>query len=402
MKLLRVILAAAAVLVCRTGLAYYAYEAPAGTVGSQTWGGALGLDFDVQTPVIIGQLGIFDSGGNGLAGTLSARLYDRDDPSAPLASLTFSAADAGTLNSAFRFKDLVTPVSLPAGFHGCIVADGFSGSDPNGNSSPPATTDSGGDALAFVGTARYANSAGVYPTNLDGGPPARYLAGSFAFTVDSGPPPPPPPAQADGPVTLKNHAAERSQGGWPVSAIADGSLTSGWGNGGSGSNTDIVTPAGKGARFTISLYSGNTFNVGGSHTLGRFRLSVTGDPRTDFADGRIDGGDVTANWTVLTPLDWSSTGPSSLSLLADGSLLASGGPGDYETYTILAESTLPLITGFRLEAFTHESLPLTGPGRSATNGNFVVYEFGVDYLSVPEPASLAVFLAAAAAILRRR
>ncbi len=46
-------------------------------------------------------------------------------------------------------------------------------------------------------------------------------------------------------------------------------------------------------------------NVG--HNLGRFRLSVTTDDRSLFADGLQSGGDVTANWIVLDPLTFSSS-----------------------------------------------------------------------------------------------
>lgn len=37
-----------------------------------------------------------------------------------------------------------------------------------------------------------------------------------------------------------------------------------------------------------------------SHRLGRFRFSVTDDPRNTFADGLDVGGAVAANWTVLS------------------------------------------------------------------------------------------------------
>src|SRR6185295_7340937 len=38
------------------------------------------------------------------------------------------------------------------------------------------------------------------------------------------------------------------------------------------------------------------------HLLGRFRLSVTTDDRSTYADGLPVGGNVNANWTVLTDL----------------------------------------------------------------------------------------------------
>ena len=93
--------------------------------------------------------------------------------------------------------------------------------------------------------------------------------------------------------------------------------------------------------------------------------------------GLCSGGDVTANWEVLEPLEFSSAGGATLSKLSDNSLLASGvNPPDSETYTVIARSKLTRITGFRLETMEDASLPDSGPGRSF-NGNFVLYDFSV-------------------------
>jgi hypothetical protein len=51
--------------------------------------------------------------------------------------------------------------------------------------------------------------------------------------------------------------------------------------------------------LTFTMYF-NDPNPG--HLLGRFRLSVTTDDRSTYADGLPVGGNVTANWTVLTDL----------------------------------------------------------------------------------------------------
>ena len=113
------------------------------------------------------------------------------------------------------------------------------------------------------------------------------------------------------------------------------------------------------------------------HTLGRFRFSVTSDNRDDFADGAHTGGDVTANWTILQPVSFSSQNGATLTRLQDGSILASGSSPPTDVYTVTALTFLTNITGIRLEALTDPSLPHQGPGRQPQNGNFCVTEMEV-------------------------
>ena len=128
----------------------------------------------------------------------------------------------------------------------------------------------------------------------------------------------------------------------------------------------------------------------GSHTVGRFRISVTTDDRTTFADGLANGGDVEANWIVLDPDTFFSDNggvvgnDTTLAELPDHSLLASGSQAvtAVETYTVTALTDLTGITGVRLEMLTDPSLPLNaggfnGPGRSTTSGNYVLREFAM-------------------------
>ena len=145
--------------------------------------GPLGMDFDLIRPLTITSLGLFDSAANGLAGSFSVRLYNRDTQ-AVVTSLTFSAADQGTLIDGSRFKTLATPITLPAGFRGSIVADVFTVADPNGNLSPaPWTVNTGVGAITYVGGGRYGNTPLTYPTTGDGGPVNRYAAGTFQFAA---------------------------------------------------------------------------------------------------------------------------------------------------------------------------------------------------------------------------
>jgi len=150
--------------------------------------------------------------------------------------------------------------------------------------------------------------------------------------------------------------------------------------------------------YTFTLFNEDDGN--GQHTVGKFRLSVTTDDRSLFADGADSGGDVTANWIQLTPSSAAATNGTTLTINSDHTILASGTNPAVSTYTITANSSLLTVTGFRLEVFEDPSLPEGGPGRPF-NGNFVLTEFQVD--AVPEPASLGLLgLGAGALLLRRR
>lgn len=165
--------------------AVVAYETPVDT-GAQGFGGPLGMDFDVNSDIVITQLGVFDSGGDGIFGTITAYIYDRNDTATPLATLTFTSGDPGSSISgggSSLFKTLSVPLSLSAGFQGSIVADGFSNNDRNGNVAqfdPPSTLNDGGGLISFVGTSRFSLTPGTYPTSTDSSV-NQYLAGTFVF-----------------------------------------------------------------------------------------------------------------------------------------------------------------------------------------------------------------------------
>lgn len=227
-----------------------------------------------------------------------------------------------------------------------------------------------------------------------------------------------------GPVTLQNAAATFSQnfGGFQfnASSMIDGSFASGAEEGwaiydessGTSAQTAVFetlsdTGFATGVDFTFQLYQ---LYITGGHTVGRFRLSVTTDSRDTFADGLQSGGDVTAAWTVLTPLTAAGTNGPTLTILGDGSALAGGTEPATTVYSVTASTALSGITGIRLEVLEDASLPYSGPGRYFTNGNFVLTEFTVDAVAgpadgaVPEPATAGLVLAAlgALACMRRR
>ncbi len=95
--------------------------------------------------------------------------------------------------------------------------------------------------------------------------------------------------------------------------------------------------------------------------------------------------DAEKQWQPLHPERAQSTGGSTLTVSADGSVLASGTNPDADTYTIEAKVPLHEITGIRLEALPDPSLPRGGPGRDYY-GNFMIREVKIEGVSIKETA----------------
>ncbi len=82
---------------------------------------------------------------------------------------------------------------------------------------------------------------------------------------------------------------------------------------------------------------------------------------------------------MLKPSSAVSEGGASLSIEADGSILATGKNPSPDVYSVTAGTKLTGITGIRLEVLDDPRLPAHGPGR-AYNGNFALNEFGMTVL----------------------
>ena len=165
---------------------FTAYYVHAGTEGNQNYGGLLGMDFEVIVPIEVTDLGVFDSGSDGLHATLRAALWTRvgDRGGTKLAEEIFTPNEPGQLAGGSRFKALHSPLQLGPGTY-TIVASGYNGEEPNGNLGvglveEPWENRSGDGAIAFVGGSRYGTS-GLFPDRIDGGPENRYAAGTFIF-----------------------------------------------------------------------------------------------------------------------------------------------------------------------------------------------------------------------------
>ena len=111
------------------------------------------------------------------------------------------------------------------------------------------------------------------------------------------------------------------------------------------------------------------------HLLGRFRLSVTSDHRDGFADELHTGGNVTANWLVLPMPTVSGPPGMTFTTLDDHSVLVGGQTAGEGVYTVSYDTVYSPITGIRLEALEHPSLPGGGgPGLYPPSGNFFLTE----------------------------
>ncbi len=171
----------------QAGEKFIAYPTPAGTLGNQPdFPGALGLDFDVNTDILVHRLGVFDHASDGLMTPITARLYERSSL-AEVAMMDFTPGDSGELIGGARFKPLPAPLALAAGTQWTIVAEGYGATELNGNvfSPPPTWSTDGGtcDSVSFVGSGRWGLPAGAYPANADGGPPHRYAGPNFEFEI---------------------------------------------------------------------------------------------------------------------------------------------------------------------------------------------------------------------------
>jgi mono/diheme cytochrome c family protein len=80
-------------------------------------------------------------------------------------------------------------------------------------------------------------------------------------------------------------------------------------------------------------------------------------------------------WKVLHPAAVRTEKGTILNPIGDDSLVVDFSVPANDTYHIEADVPDGEITAIRLEALTHMSLPLTGPGRSDAAGNFVLSEF---------------------------
>jgi hypothetical protein len=98
----------------------------------------------------------------------------------------------------------------------------------------------------------------------------------------------------------------------------------------------------------------------------------------------------TFGWEILEPTLMESKEGATLTLQADGSILATGTNGKFDVYTLEAAIHGDKLRFMRVEALAHPSMVKGGPGRAA-NGNFALSDVQVQ-LAGPDPKAAPVML----------
>jgi hypothetical protein len=137
--------------------------------GNQTWV-SIGLEFDVLSPIVVRELGVYDSAGNGIVGsaTLTAQIWDSTTQTI-LASQDFTSADQGTFDatSNYLFKPLGTALTLQPGRY-AILGYGFDSSNPQHNSNMGGLSATDSDIFNGGGLITHARDVWGHGTNVPG------------------------------------------------------------------------------------------------------------------------------------------------------------------------------------------------------------------------------------------
>ena len=153
-------------------------------VAPTTWGGdyCLGWEFTVNSPITVTQLGVFDEGSNGLAGSHAVGIFRVSDQ-ALLVSTTITTSNA--LDTGFRYGS-VTPTALAAGASyriGAVYATGVDAYAENCTSFVTAP------AVTFVDECYQPGASLAFPTQQQGPGIRGYFTANFKFEGASIPEP---------------------------------------------------------------------------------------------------------------------------------------------------------------------------------------------------------------------
>ena len=155
-----------ALLVLGGGMTAYAdiaYNDPVGQ-GTQNFGGNLALLFNVNSPITVTQLGVFNAVGDGnIAGPIQVAIYNLG--TLALATTVTFQGHYATAGLGFDvFQSLIGPVTLGPGTYE-VDAVGFSGADLNGNLNTGSL--SGPLLNTFAGKVKYTGAAWDFSSSLD-------------------------------------------------------------------------------------------------------------------------------------------------------------------------------------------------------------------------------------------
>ena len=165
------------------------------TTGNQAWSG-VGVRFEVNSAITVFDLGIFDSGQNGIAALPGAPLsaYLLTDVGAVVASMTFDINSQGTVDGKYRFKE-IAPVDLLPGIY-LLMGYGWTVADPEHNCHVSGdvgcgTFNDGGGLLTYLGSPWGGGNdpAGTLPTNDLSGTPNYFSAANMHYDAAAAPEP---------------------------------------------------------------------------------------------------------------------------------------------------------------------------------------------------------------------
>jgi len=194
------------------------------------------------------------------------------------------------------------------------------------------------------------------------------------------------------PVELAGASAAVEQSGFPAAAAIDGKPDTGWAIQQDGvplkSDKDATftfknpVAADRTPHFMVKLVQ----EYGGSHTIGRVRLAVSGPDKAQrgveepvnlafdawLAKTRAE----TVPWTMLEPAKMDSNLPI-LTLENDNSVFVSGDTTKDDRFVLTFENPPAGVAAIRLEALADKRLPGYGPGRTyyeGPKGDFLLYD----------------------------
>ncbi|MCW1886338.1 PSD1 and planctomycete cytochrome C domain-containing protein [Luteolibacter flavescens] len=193
-------------------------------------------------------------------------------------------------------------------------------------------------------------------------------------------------------VELAGASAAVEQPNFPVAHAIDGNPETGWAvqkdgtNLKSDKNATFTFKAPVDTRSTPYFMVKLVQNFGGSHTMGRVRLAVSG-PEEPTHNGRNDAKlayeswversrAATIPWTTLEPVKMESNEPV-LTLEKDKSIFVSGDTTKDDRFVLTYKDFPAGTSSIRLEALSDKRLPAYGPGKTyyeGPSGDFLVYD----------------------------
>lgn len=273
-------------------------------VGSQAFTGRLGMRFTVNSPIIVSQLGAFDSGQDGFNSTISVAIVDAAGtvvvPSSGVPLSLFGVI--GTYVGPYQMVGGFPAVTLASGNY-TVVAYGYGPSEMNGNSNTGdalSIANDGGGLISHVDSPWDNTPAMGVPANTD--IVGRFHAGNFAFTGVA----PTLTTTLNGVTVVSNNNGVDDTGTFVVCDGTSPNITINSFSDGTGQTNIYVqqvittsnatlSPWCSSCDESISLFAGETATASlvdptlpGSVTI-RFRAYVDADGSDDYNDGECAG-----------------------------------------------------------------------------------------------------------------